>query len=194
MYILSDTSRSTIMLVLIALLLIFIFITLFYVLFVQKRQGDILRRSLKQDDIDEDYKEKSDLEEKEIVKTVKVPDDNNVNNWEMELPIYKDENKKSNLDETRELKNITESLESLPQERKIDMTPYEAEQEEKAIISYDELISKKNYGDISDREEYESIDLNKDKQREMNLKGELNDYKHEEEFLETLKKLEEMLM
>lgn len=39
-----------------------------------------------------------------------------------------------------ELQSITKELETLPRERKIEMTPYEAEQEETAIISYDELI------------------------------------------------------
>ncbi|MGN1372066.1 MAG: hypothetical protein ACI4XM_07335 [Candidatus Coprovivens sp.] len=42
--------------------------------------------------------------------------------------------------EADELQDITKQLETLPRERKIEMTPFEAEQEEKAIISYDELI------------------------------------------------------
>lgn len=48
------------------------------------------------------------------------------------------------LSEAKELQSITKELETLPRERKIEMTPYETEQEETAIISYDELIKHKD--------------------------------------------------
>lgn len=205
MYILSDTSRSTIILFLIALLLIFIFMTLFYVLFMQKKQNDFLRQSLK-DNNEQNLKTNEEIKNDENINE-EIKSQVDEDNFKIELPAYK-EKEEAPLNETMELKNITESLEALPQEKKIDMTPYEEEQEEKAIISYDELISKSNYASInySDTNVYDDVvvkkvDLDKTGQieldpikRQMNSKVELRDYRHEEEFLEALKKLEKLLM
>lgn len=43
-------------------------------------------------------------------------------------------------DSIEDLQSLTKELETIPRERTIKMTPYEAEQEETAIISYDELV------------------------------------------------------
>lgn len=43
-------------------------------------------------------------------------------------------------DSIEDLQSLTKELETIPRERTIEMTPYEAEQEETAIISYDELV------------------------------------------------------
>ena len=97
--------------------------------------------------------------------------------------------------EADELQDITKQLETLPRERKIEMTPFEAEQEEKAIISYDELIKHSdglttnkvddegtinvdnNFGEISER-----IDI---VSKDNNMSNEV--YEHEEYFLKALK-------
>ena len=99
--------------------------------------------------------------------------------------------------EADELQDITKQLETLPKERKIEMTPFEAEQEEKAIISYDELIKHNeglatnkvddegtinvdnNFGEISER-----IDI---VSKDNNMSNEV--YEHEEYFLKALKSL-----
>lgn len=43
-------------------------------------------------------------------------------------------------DSIEDLQSLTKELETIPREKTIKMTPYEAEQEETAIISYDELL------------------------------------------------------
>lgn len=43
-------------------------------------------------------------------------------------------------DSIEDLQSLTKELETIPRERTIEMTPYEAEQEETAIISYEELV------------------------------------------------------
>ena len=69
--------------------------------------------------------------------------------------------------ELLDLKKITEALESAP-ESSIDLNKYETEQEEKAIISYDELLKRKddfalNYSEeenIADDLTVKKVDLN----------------------------------
>ena len=87
----------------------------------------------------------------------------------------------------------------------VDMTPYEAEQEEKAIISYDELVKKNysgaiSYSDTTDNDDIlvKQVDLT-DTQR-INLESikdekvvNLLDYEHEEQFLEELRDLDNKL-
>lgn len=99
--------------------------------------------------------------------------------------------------EADELQDITKQLETLPRERKIEMTPFEAEQEEKAIISYDELIKHNeglatnkvdddgaikvdnNFGEINEKINFASKDSNSSNEV----------YEHEEYFLKSLKSL-----
>ena len=111
------------------------------------------------------------------------------------------------IDEMAELKELSKTLENAPKRDKINMTAYEAEQEEKAIISYDELLKTQtnvsiNYLDkkIEDNIEVKQIDLDNTGKIELNkIKKELNTkvtlvtYEHEEEFLNSLKKLQYML-
>lgn len=113
-------------------------------------------------------------------------------------------------DDTIELQNIREELENTPKERKIEMTPFEAEQEEKAIISYDELIKKAdnvsiNYSDTPNNPEtnilFKQVDLDKTGQIELdpikkafNTKIDITSYEHEEAFLEALKNLKDSLI
>lgn len=115
-------------------------------------------------------------------------------------------NEKNNR-ELEELQSITQELETIPRERTIELTPYEEEQEKKAIISYDELISKENNAHIAYDNEYQNDDLIAKKvdlvntgtieldpiKKELNKKVVLINYEHEEQFLEVLKQLQNLL-
>lgn len=108
---------------------------------------------------------------------------------------YSDEN-----DAIIDLESITKALE----ERKvspIEMTDYEIEQEERAIISYDELVERSK--NLSLNYETESIDseinikkvnlenlVNKIEEEKPKLEVRVISYQKEEAFLETLKKLQ----
>lgn len=110
-------------------------------------------------------------------------------------------------DEMSELQKLSKEIESAPKRETINLTPYEVEQEEKAIISYDELLKTQtnvsiNYLDekIEDNIEVKQVDLNNTGKieldpikKELNTKVTLISYEHEEEFLQSLKKLQYML-
>ena len=96
------------------------------------------------------------------------------------LPNNNSEEKSAN-DEMRELQDLTVQLQTIPKEKIVEMTPYEEEQEENAIISYDELVSRTmELPQLAKQEEKlaDSIEIN---------------YDHEEKFLEELKKLRDIL-
>ena len=125
-------------------------------------------------------------------------------NKQLTNELIKKDNKSN---ETMDLKELSKQLENAPKRDTISMTPYEAEQEEKAIISYDELLKTQtnvsiNYLDkkVEDNIEVKQIDLeNTGKieldpiKKELNTKVTLVSYEHEEEFLKSLKKLQYML-
>ena len=114
---------------------------------------------------------------------------------------------KTNTDELSELQESSKELENIAKQKAVELTSYEEEQEEKAIISYDELLSKTqnvsiSYSDssIQDDISIKKVDLEKTGKIELDpLKQELNtriptmSYDHEEEFLETLKQLQKLL-
>ena len=87
--------------------------------------------------------------------------------------IVSDDGQESDVKEEYEgsiedLQSITKELEVLPREKTIELTPYEEEQESKAIISYDELVNNRrndeiNYSDTNKAEEIEikQVDLEK---------------------------------
>ncbi len=110
----------------------------------------------------------------------------------------------SNHDEITSLKAITEALENA-EPSSIDLNKYEEEQEEKAIISYDELLKRKNDFAINYSEE-ESLDddltvkkvdldhlVNKDVIVKPEIKVSVISYQKEEAFLEALKQLQQNL-
>ena len=115
-------------------------------------------------------------------------------------PLIEDETEK---EELLDLKAITEALEQR-ETRIIDMTEYEEEQEQRAIISYDELIEKTNNLKINYEEEQTLGDLTIKKVDLENLVApseveipktnvQVISYQKEEAFLEALKKLQEQL-
>ncbi len=97
-----------------------------------------------------------------------------------------------------DLKSIVQEMEQEPPTLKL--TDYEAEQEEKAIISYEELLAKKDRGQLTyDEETNDEVSIKK-----INLNSLMDEppkkepvsfysYEREEEFLKKLKALNELL-
>ena len=109
-----------------------------------------------------------------------------------------------NRSELENLKEITEALENAEQPA-INLNKYEEEQEEKAIISYDELLNRKNDFAINYSEEenvaddltIKKVDLNNLINKDVIVKPEIKvsiiSYEKEEAFLEALKTLQQKL-
>lgn len=106
--------------------------------------------------------------------------------------------------ELESLKEITEALENA-EPNSINLNSYEEEQEEKAIISYEELLKKKNDFAINYSEEeniteeltVKKVDLDNLINKEVEVKPKLNvsviSYEKEEAFLKALKTLQQTL-
>ena len=107
-----------------------------------------------------------------------------------------------------DLKNVTKELEWLPKERTIQLTDYEREQEETAIISYDELvtqsiprleISKALREEVLEEYDYEVKEdvVEEIKEEKVEEPKEIvkssDNYDHEESFLDGLKDLKNSL-
>lgn len=170
-------SNTDLMIFVVIIFLIVISMMMFYLVYSQNKQ---LTRELYL----RDQKEKE--KEKEVV---------------LEVPV-----EESNA-ELFDLQKVTKELEALPKEKTVNLTSYEEEQEEKAIISYDELLeaSKKvsiNYSDtdMEDDITVRKVDLDNTGKIELDpIKKELNSrvslvsYEHEEAFLKALKQLQSLL-
>ena len=108
-------------------------------------------------------------------------------------------NEKKEIDLQAIANSIVEKTEPL-----IDMTAYEEEQEQKAIISYDELIKKSNDNHLKYEEEklidnviptkkISLSDIINEKNEETNVETSIVHYEREEAFLNTLKELNSLL-
>lgn len=117
--------------------------------------------------------------------------------------------KKEDLEETQEMKIVKEITKNMvendsPKET-INFTDYEKDQEEKAIISYDELVNKENDYEINyEKEEYyddlsvKKLDLDnlvteKGEHVESKFTGRVISFAKEEAFLNALKQLQSSL-
>ena len=131
----------------------------------------------------------------------------NDNNYDTEINIEAFNNLNTNNNEDNELldlKKITETLENA-KDNTIQLNNYETEQEEKAIISYDELLKHKtdfalNYSEeenIADDLTVKKVDMNNLVNKEVVEKPNFNvqviSYEKEEAFLKALKTLQELL-
>lgn len=108
-------------------------------------------------------------------------------------------------DEILNLKEIKEALESAEEPEAVNLTKYDEEQEEKAIISYEELLKRKQDFGINyiDEEDYDGdltvkkVDLenliNKDIIEPTHISVSVISYDKEEAFLEALKNLQHTL-
>lgn len=109
----------------------------------------------------------------------------------------------SEVNDMLDLKEITKQIEESPKKRNIELTPYEKEQEEKAIISYDELLKSSNSMKINYDDEYDATGVRVKKVDLKNIADydetstdtdvHVISYKEEEAFLKALKKLKNML-
>ena len=121
----------------------------------------------------------------------------NINIERKELSIFNDPNEEGEL---LDLKAITQKLENSG-DKPIMMNNYEEEQENRAIISYDELLEKQkdlkiNYeneqqiGDLTIKKvNVDNISSPKEERKMVTVIG----YEKEEAFLEALKKLQEQI-
>lgn len=188
-------TQDTPLFILIGVGLVFVIIAIIYLLYSQSK---VNAYNAKQEEIVEEditYNIFSDNKE-EIQEEVK----------EEELP--KLEELVQEKEEVFDLRNVTKELESLPKERTIQLTDYEREQEETAIISYDELvtqsiprleISKALREEVLEEYDYEVkedvIEEIKEEKVEEPEKFEKSsdNYDHEESFLDGLKDLKNSL-
>ena len=123
------------------------------------------------------------------------------------IRINKDDKEEKKNDETAEMKIVKEIRENMKNDNDdvvINFTDYEHDQEEKAIISYDELLNKSNkYGlnyekeDVYDDLSVKKVDLdnlvNKDSEIKVNSDVRVISFAKEEAFLEALKRLQKEL-
>ena len=191
-------TQDTLLFILICVGVVFVIIAIIYLLYSQSK---VNAYNAKQEEIVEEditYNIFSDNKE-EIQEEVK----------EEELP--KLEELVQEKEEVFDLRNVTKELESLPKERTIQLTDYEREQEETAIISYDELvtqsiprleISKALREEVLEEYDYEvKEDVIEEVKEEKVEKVEepekfeksSDNYDHEESFLDGLKDLKNSL-
>ena len=111
-------------------------------------------------------------------------------------------------DESMDILKICEKIESEYKPGTIELTSYEEEQENSAIISYDELLKSKNLNIINYDEEYnygsdelsvkkiniEDYKISERQEKEIELKVKLMHYDKEEQFLKALKQLQQNLI
>ncbi len=130
--------------------------------------------------------------------------ENNEDDLEENTPLSK---LSSSQDEISTLKEITEALSEAEEPAPINFSKYEEEQEEKAIISYEELLNHKNDFALNYSEEENIADdltvkkvdldhlLNKENKNTSELKMPVMviSYEKEEAFLEALKTLQQKL-
>ena len=124
------------------------------------------------------------------------------------IKLSDEEEKEENVSVTTDdfdLAAVTKAIEKDYKPETIRLTPYEVEQEQNAIISYDELVNKKNTVGIDYDDEYASeipeisikkINLTSDLtkiEEEPKLAVKLMQYDKEEAFLKALKELQEKL-
>ena len=121
------------------------------------------------------------------------------------IKINKDDEGEKENNETAEMKIVKEIRENMKNDDVvINFTDYEKDQEEKAIISYDELLNKSNkYGlnyekeDVYDDLSVKKVDLdnlvNKNSEIKVNSDVRVISFAKEEAFLEALKRLQKEL-
>ena len=141
-------------------------------------------------------------------KSINISENNNVpisvNNIEAKKIEQNKNNDQEILKEANDLLEIAAALEQA-EPNNINLNRYEEEQEEKAIISYDELLERTNEWAINYSEEesiaedltVKKVDLNNLVNKEISLKPEIKvsviSYEKEEAFLAALKELQHLL-
>ncbi len=168
------------------IILIILALILFYLFFTQNK---IKIKNDSENDKTRNYNKIDEVEKPALVEIV-----------EDEIPDKLDYTQALWQNDLLDLQDITRELEKVPKEKTINMTDYETKQEEEAIISYDELISRKseslrydeNTNDYLDDVIVKQVDLNSTSKREL-IDDEIGNYEHEEAFLEALKQLQKIM-
>lgn len=118
------------------------------------------------------------------------------NEEEVLLMNIEDENKTVIVNKDTEdidLQSLASVIEQEQKPKTINLTPYEEEQEERAIISYEELLKRKEDEDNLIIQDESSSNIVLDDSKETVETIEIVSYEHEENFLQSLKELEETL-
>lgn len=181
--------NDIVIIILLLTFLIIIVILLTYIKLLKHKQLSQEQINIKKENLEDNNIKESIIEENNI-------EENN-----------KEQENKSVTKELTELGMEIKELEELAKVETIKMTPYEEEQEEKAIISYDELLQKSSnvsigYSNFTNEDDIivKQVDLNNTGkieldpiQKEINSKVRIINYEHEEDFLKALKQLNNML-
>ena len=194
--ILDTLAENDIFFYILIVMLAVICLAMFYLMTSQNKElSNELKRQRLEKELDEALKEDNIVTTSEVKTDIVQP-------TSMSIPERLEMTKSFYINDSNELRDITRELENIPRERKIEMTPYEAEQEEKAIISYEELLSKTNSMNIQLEDEsvidVQSIDIKEQLDNNVvkdanNLTNQAPSYKHEEEFLNSLKQLQQTI-
>lgn len=194
-----DIAQDTPIFLVIVVAILFVFVAIYYFIYLPIKNASVVNNNQPKEQI-EDIKYNIFEETKEVednlpvINEVLTPEEQGVS-------IVNDINNEDDFD----IKNVTKELESIPRERTVELTPFELEQEEQAIISYDELVTQSIPRlEISKalKEEvlfdYDSVELpivKEEKVIEEVKETVVNDkeYSHEETFLNHLKDLKNSL-
>ena len=172
------------------ILLLIVIVTLLYFIKINKdeiNEDDLFSQTNKKNEVKENHKE--DLVDK-IVRE---------NTEEIKEEEYNDEE-----GELLDLESLTQKLKEEQNTDQTKIDKYEQEQEEKAIISYDELLKKNNHYALNYEKEEVVDDLiikkvnlndlvNKDVEENVNNNVRVISYQKEEDFLKALKELNSLL-
>lgn len=140
-------------------------------------------------------------------KELKIQEDNNeiITNIVEQIPSQNVEEEYDDEEgELIDLETLTKKLQAEENDERITCTEYEKDQEEKAIISYEELLQKRNKYAINYEKEEVIDDLivkkvnlndlvNKNDQEEIKEEVRVISYQKEEDFLSALKELNSLL-
>ncbi|HIS18321.1 MAG TPA: hypothetical protein IAC02_06915, partial [Candidatus Coprovivens excrementavium] len=183
--IINTITESDSVFVILVIILVAISAAMFYLIYSQNKEMKELARKNSLNDRDSTKVEKEEELPEEGPELVKLTDEKIPDKLEYTKALWQ----KDDFD----LLSVSHELESLPRERKVSLTPYEEEQEEKAIISYDELVNRKNEN-ISYNNEFRTadndilvkqVDLDKTQKVDLESSNDIRekdkDYKHEEE-------------
>lgn len=186
-------TQDTPLYILIGVGLVFVIIAIVYLIYSQSKVNTYNNNNKREDEVEENITYNIFNDNKEEVKE--------------EIPLLEQMVEESKED-VFDLKNVTKELESLPKERTIQLTDYEREQEETAIISYDELVTQSiprlEISKALKEEVLEEYDYDVEVPEVEEIKEEVKEnvveettttsnYDHEESFLDGLKDLKNSL-
>lgn len=194
-----DIAQDTPIFLVIVVAILFVFVAVYYFIYLPIKNASVVNNNQPKEQF-EDIKYNIFEESKEVENNLPVINEV-LTPVEQSVDLVNDINKEDDFD----IKNVTKELESIPRERTVELTPFELEQEEQAIISYDELVTQSIPRlEISKalKEEvlfdYDSVELpivKEEKVIEEVKETVVNDkeYSHEETFLNHLKDLKNSL-